>query len=353
MISGDDMFLPNSFFRFHASVVASLVALTLLVSACGSAQLASTNTPEATATVIPVPIKTSSSTPPSGPLEYVLQITGDTYPFSRPVGLAIGQQDRLYVADGGNHRIQVFDSTGQFLMTWGEEGSGKGQFKFSHAGDTDGGMAVDAQGNVYVADSYNFRIQKFTSDGEFLAAWGSKGDGDSQFRRPYDLAIDSQGNIYVIDDYRNDIQKFDSNGKFLTKWGGSGQEDGQLFDTGGIAVDGQDHIFVADYGNHRVQKFDSNGQFLIKWGSYGSGDGQFNSPSGISVDGQGYVYVVEEYGQRIQKFDSNGLFLFKWGSARKGEGEFFKPYDVVVDFQGNIYISDLLRDRVQKFQISK
>ncbi len=109
------------------------------------------------------------------------------------------------------------------------------------------------------------------------------------------MAIDNNGNIYMADYDNNRIYKFDSNGEFITKWGGTyGTGDGELNGPYGIAIDDLGYIYVADYDNCRIQKFDSNGGFITKWGSYGPGDGDFFYPWGIVVDNSGNVYVHDD-----------------------------------------------------------
>jgi DNA-binding beta-propeller fold protein YncE len=90
-------------------------------------------------------------------------------------------------------------------------------------------IAVDSSGYVYVADIYNYRIQKFDADGNFITKWGSEGTGDGQFYGPNGIAVDSRGNVYVADSYNNRIQKFDSNGNFITKWGSEGTGDSEFY----------------------------------------------------------------------------------------------------------------------------
>src|SRR5205814_1918932 len=154
-----------------------------------------------------------------------------------PWGVAVDASGNVFVADGGdNERIQKFTNTGTFLLTfgWGVAdgmaafetctcicqagitGSGDGQFN----GPVN--IAVDSSGNVYVADTLNHRIQKFTSAGNFLTAWGSHGSTNGQFGYPEGVATDGSGNVYVADTQNYRIQKFTSTGTFLTKWGGSG-----------------------------------------------------------------------------------------------------------------------------------
>ncbi|PYN82856.1 MAG: hypothetical protein DMD97_00165, partial [Candidatus Rokuibacteriota bacterium] len=104
-------------------------------------------------------------------------------------------------------RVQKFDASGTFLAAWGSSGSGNGQFGYPL------GVATDASGNVYVADPYNFRIEKFDASGTFLTAWGSQGSGDGQFALPlsgfpWGVATDASGNVYVADKYNHRIQKF-------------------------------------------------------------------------------------------------------------------------------------------------
>ena len=235
-----------------------------------------------------------------------------------------------------------------FETKWGSEGSGDGQFSYPQ------GVAVNAAGNIYVADSGNHRIQKFDSSGSFLAKWGSQGSGDGQFSYPEGVAVDASGNVYVTDPGNRfspnlRIQKFDSSGSFLAKWD-SEPGDGNLPHPAGIAVDdATGNVYVADRDNYWIQKFDASGSLLAKWGGLGSGDGEFWFPDGVAVDAAGDVYVTDAGNNRIQKFDSSGSFLSKWGSEGSGDGQFFVPRGVAVDAFGDVYIVDALNHRIQKF----
>jgi tripartite motif-containing protein 71 len=164
------------------------------------------------------------------------------------------------------------------------------------------GIAASSS-EVFVADSGNNRIVKYTSSGVFVAKWGSYGSGNGQFSDPEGIALDrGTGSVYVVDYYNHRVQKFDSNGTFLTKWGSLGSGDGQLNKPMGIGVDSAGYVFVADSSNHRIQKFTSSGSFLTKWGSNGSGESQFRYPAGIALDTFGNVYVSDQENNRIQKF---------------------------------------------------
>jgi len=269
--------------------------------------------------------------------------------FNYPTGVAVNASGNVYVAERGNSRIQKFSSDGTFITKWGSHGSGDGQFNYPR------GVAVDTSGNVYVTEwGGSDRIQKFSSDGTFITKWGSGGSGDGQFSNPLGVAVDTSDNVYVADFYNNRIQKFSSSGTFINKWGSQGSGDGQFYYPQGVAVDTSGNVYVieANYENSnlRVQKFSSDGTFIIKWGSYGSGDGQFSNPKGIAVDTSNNVYVVEPH--RVQKFSSDGTFITKWGSYGTGDGQFGGPIGIAVDTSGNVYVVDYDNNNIQKFSIA-
>ncbi len=252
-------------------------------------------------------------------------------------------QVNIYVADLDNDRIQKFDANGTFLLKWGTNGSGNGQFNKPY------GVAIDSLNNIYVADKDNDRIQKFDSNGNYLTQWGSGGSGDGQFGHPQGIAIDSSGNVYVVDLDHDRIQKFDANGTFLLKWGTNGNNSGQFNKPQDVAVDSSGNVYVTDQDNNRVQKFTSGGVYVAQWGSNGSGDGQFKKPIGIGVDNLDNVYVADRDNDRVQKFNSSGTFLAKWGSSGSGNGQFQKPQGVTADQLNNIYVADGDNHRIQKF----
>lgn len=249
--------------------------------------------------------------------------------FYLPTGVAIDLFGNVYVADTENYRIQKFDSEGNFLTKWGSFGKANGQFRRPYD------VAVDLFGNVYVADTYNHRVQKFDSNGNFITKWGG-------LDVPRGIAVDMYGNMYVSSDGTSDIRKFDSNGNFITKWGSYGTGNGQFRRPAGVAVDLLGNVYVADFHNSRIQKFDSEGNFLKKWRWGGS-------PWGIDVDLFGNVYVSDIGIYCIWKFDSNGTFITKLGSHGNGDGQFRRPRGVAVGLFGNVYVSDTDLHRIQKF----
>lgn len=304
-----------------------------------------TATPEATQTSQPT-IRTSRE-PAFLPAEFVWKITGDPNPFSRPIGVAVDTDGNIYVMDAGNSRVQKFDHNGRFLLMWGSQGAGDGQFSTSIPDE--GSVAVDADGNVYVGDSDNYRIEKFDRSGNFLAKWGTNGSGDGQFIEIADIAIDSQINVYVSDFLKNTIQKFDRNGKFLLTWGSSGLEVGQFSGAASIAFDGQGNVLVAEVETGRIQKFDSNGKPLSHFFLPQVADRPV-VPYAMALDSQGNMYISDNPARRIVKFDRDMQLLAVWGSQGAGMGQFMDMHTLRVDAEGNVYITDAANNCVQKLR---
>ncbi len=150
-----------------------------------------------------------------------------------------------------NDRIQIFDHKGNFSSQFGAEGHEFGQLYYP----TD--VVVDGEGNIIVADAYNHRLQKFSSDGRPLQSWGSWSGEEGQpgqFNVANALELDSNGRIYVSDFYNNRIQVFDSEGNFLFQFGDAADE-GKLQKPTDVAVSPDGFAYVIDFGNDRIVKF--------------------------------------------------------------------------------------------------
>ena len=261
--------------------------------------------------------------------------------FYDPRSVAVAPDGTVYVADTYNHRIQRFSASGAFLGTWGARGSGDGQFDRPH------GVAVAPDGTVYVADTYNHRIQRFSADGTFLGKWGSEGSGDGRFIRPEGIAVAPNGTVYVVDSGNHRIQYFSATGAFLGTWGAEGRGNGRFYDPRGVAVAPDGTVYVADTFNDRVQRFRADGTFLSTWGAFGTGDGRFVRPIGIAVAPDGTVYVADG---RIQRFRADGTFLGTWGGS--GDGQFMHPKGtaVAVAPDGTVYVADSYNHLIQRFR---
>jgi DNA-binding beta-propeller fold protein YncE len=203
----------------------------------------------------------------------------------------------------------------------GGRGSDKGQF------DSPTGIAVDASGNIFVADTNNARIEKFAPSGAFLSAMGIKGNGFGQLGAPNGIAVDKAGNIYVADAARHRVEKLAPDGNVIDEWKGP---DPGFYGPRRIAI-GPDHsIYVVDQGHTRIVKFSPDGRVLTFWGSKGTGDGQFDDHTSVAVDPKtNRVFVADPINKRIQVFDSNGRFLTKWLIPEWGRRYGFE--DLVID----------------------
>ncbi len=211
-------------------------------------------------------------------------------------GVAIDSADNVYVADVGNARIQKFDSSGGFLMQWNTVSTDAG---ISQPYD----LVVDGEGNVYTID-LEFFVTKYDKTGNFITRWGGEGRGDGVFVSPGFLAMDSSSNLYVADSQSSSIQKFDSNGQFIAKFPVPVKEGGDArFSTPyGIALDAGGNIYVTDYLSNRIVVLDSSGVFQFDFGSQGSDEGKLYGPADIAVDNAGNIYISETYNNRVQKF---------------------------------------------------
>lgn len=244
--------------------------------------------------------------------------------FYYPQGVAVDPVNgEVYIADTYNHRIQVFNAAGVFQRGWGASGNLNGLFAYPT------GIAVDHDaGVVYVADTNNHRIQMFTTAGVFTRGIGqgvswtgvapspSSSNLNGWFYYPRGVAVNN-GNIYVADSSNHRVQKFNTNGVFQTKWGLYGSGNGQLNYPSDIDVDDNGNVYVVERDNHRIQKFNQNGRFITKWSSYGNLDGLHSSPLGIAVDGTNdFIYISDTNNHRIQRFERFGFSFVITPSTR-------------------------------------
>jgi DNA-binding beta-propeller fold protein YncE len=306
--------------------------------------------------------------------------------FLNPVGLDVSSDGRIFVVNRTQIRVCICNMDEEFLGNFSSgPGSEDGQLHLPTA------MAFDSLDRLYVTDEMNHRVSIFDTEGNFLGKWGEQGDGDGQLNGPSGIDFDSEDNAYVVDQHNHRVQKYSPDGEYLLQWGEFGEGDGQLNLPWGLGIDGQNNVYVADWRNDRIQKFSPDGRFLASYGESGDGDGQFNRPADVAVDRDGYMYVADWENQRVQVLDPDGVFqlqlrgqatLSQWAddffAANPDEGEprsrsnltpsmpphldtpyhaasqseslFWEPICVTLDRQGQLYVTESRRHRFQVYQ---
>ncbi len=324
--------------------------------------------------------------------------------FNQPSGVAV-DNNYIYVADRNNHRVQVFNrSTRVFVTSFGSYGAANGQFNQP----TD--VAVDASGNLYVADFGNVRVQQFqplSGSWSHVRNYGTTGvpyvtDGN-HYNHPRGVAVGADGSIYIAEEagrrlvklspdgaliwatvtsnpgaqvhtpfvdvavgadrvyaatgWKNEVHIYDANGALKAAFGGFGSGAYQFNDAAGIGVSPNGDVYVADCGNHRVQVYKPS--FAHKatiGGSQGSGSNQFNCPQDVAIDATGLVYVADEGNHRVQVFNSNNNYQYvrtvgitNTTGAEHDRFSNWGPLRLAVDAQNRLYVSDGGNQRVQVF----
>ena len=256
-----------------------------------------------------------------------------------------GKIRRFYVLNIPNknirefqNRVAAFPATpgsksqakGPPTMFQGGKGNGKGQF------DSPEAIAVDGNGIVFIADTGNGRIEKFSPTGAFSSIIKIAGNGHGQRAEPSGIAVDRVGYIYVADVSRQCVEKLSPDGTLIAVW--KGPEPG-FYGPRRIAIDRDNSIYVVDQGRTRIVRFSPDGSVLSVWGSKGSGDGQFDDPTSVAVDLKtDRVYVADPRNKRIQVFDSTGKFLTKWVLPEWEQPQGFE--DLAIDSNsGRLYAS--------------
>jgi DNA-binding beta-propeller fold protein YncE len=279
-------------------------------------------------------------------LEFLWESPGDTDdPLSRPYGLGIDLEGNIWVSDAANDRFQILAPDGEYLETWGTPGTGAGEFEFysrrSGYGAPYGDVAFDTDGNIYVLDTGNFRVQKFAPDRSFLLAWGSEGEGEGQFLAAGGIAVGPEGAIYVSDERRSDIQKFDAEGHFLEAIEVPPDPDWSWLVPAGLTVDRGGDIWLTDFSSYRLLRIAANGELRATWGAMGSDDGELSTPNDVAVDALGRVYVADDGNNRLVVFGPDGRFLASAGGVGSDqERRFGEAGAVAVTADGIAYVSD-------------
>jgi RHS repeat-associated protein len=250
------------------------------------------------------------------------------------------------------------------------------------------GEAIDAHGNLWVADAAWGRLAEYSSTGTFIKAYGSWGAGSDQFETPRGVAINaSTKNIYVGDEDSSRVVELNEKGEFVRafgfgvsngesklqtcttscKTGIAGSAAGQFSEPQGIAIDSSGNLWITDYGDNRVEEYTEKGEFIAafgfgvangesklqtctttcKSGLAGSSPGEFYGPNFIAISG-GYVYVTDYGNNRVERFNTAKEYVSEFGSKGHGNGEFITPSGITAGPGGNLYIADYGNNRVQE-----
>lgn len=265
-----------------------------------------------------------------------------------PRTLAVAKDGTLFVADTRNHRVQHFKTDGTLINTFGSFGDnstgGAGAGLFNEIW----GIAIGPDGNIYLSDTWNHRIQVFTPDGNFVRMWGTFGQGDKpdSFWGPRALAFDSKGRLYIADTGNKRIAVFNTDGTFVTQFGSAGMELGQFDEPTGLAIDSNDQIYVADTWNQRVQVFvaDETGMFFTPvkaWDIAGwFGTSLDNKPNLAVSPVDQHLFVADPEGGRVLEFNPEGNYMRGWGRISTNPDGFGLVAGLAVDADGGVWVAD-------------
>lgn len=277
--------------------------------------------------------------------------------FKKPRSVAVAPDGSIYIADTDNHRIQHFDSNGTIISAWGE-------FADASQGNAPGGtfnepwgIAVGPDGSVYVADTWNHRVQKFSASGEFLMMWGMFGQAETpqSYWGPRGISVDPQGRVFVTDTGNKRVVVFDSQGVFITEFGLAGYLPGEFNEPVGIAISDEGIVYVADTWNQRVQALvedlDGNFQPLRSWDFTGwYGQSLENKPY-LAVNSEGHIFVSDPESYRIVEFDAEGNLIRYWGEIGTGADGLNLPTGIAIEADDGVWVADSGNHRILHFTL--
>jgi DNA-binding beta-propeller fold protein YncE len=241
-----------------------------------------------------------------------------------------------------------------------------GSFADSAVGDAPPGtfyepwsIALGRDGSVFVADTWNHRIQKFTPEGEFITQWGIFGQGETgdAFWGPRDIIVAENGHVYVTDTGNKRVAIFDENGNFITQFGSVGLLEGQFDEPVGLAMDSDGKIFVADTWNQRIQVFeqDTSGDYFQptnEWEIVGWYGQSLDNKPYLAINQEGHVFVSDPEGYRILEFDNQGEFIRFWGDYGSELDGLMLPTGLSFDANGGLWVADTGNHRILHFSLS-
>lgn len=257
----------------------------------------------------------------------------------KPFGVA-ARNGKIYVTDTGRPRVYVMDPKEQSLMVLGGSDVVKLELPL--------GVAVAADGTIYVSDGELKKILVFDEKGNVIREIGKKGD----FQNNAGIALNEElKRLYVVDSKGHTVRVYSVQGEPLFQFGKNGPNDGDLFFPANIAIDRRNgNVAVVDTQHFKVQIYDKDGRFLKKFGQLGDTPGTFSRPKGVGIDSEGNLYVTDAAFDNIQIFNENTQLLLLMGSAGTAPGYYQVPAGAYVDENDTLYVVDQLNHRVQVYQ---
>jgi len=284
-----------------------------------------------------------------------LVLTPKVSSLNGPRNMALAPDGSVYVVDSDNHRVLHLDLDGNVLHEWGGFGDVAANTGAPGTFNQPWGIVVDSDGFVFVADTWNHRIQKFTSDGSFVTQWGTfAGDIPDGFWGPRAIAIDNFGRLMITDTGNKRVAVFTRDGKFVTQFGEEGAQPGQFEEPVGIAVGADGKVYVADTWNLRIQVFESsdNGSTyysIQQWDVDGWESESTENKPYITVDANGHVFISDPEAFRVLEFDPTGQMVRGWGQYSNSTDGFGMPVGVVSDPDGKFWVVDKSNNWLLRF----
>lgn len=260
---------------------------------------------------------------------------------SHPTGIALDPQGNLFIADTGNDRVVKCDGEGEFIEEMGGFGWEEGQFNRPTYVAADHGL------NLYVTDTQNKRVQRLDRDLNFISIIRVEPTDDfSGFGLLEGIAVTSGGELLLCDIEDDHVIKLDNFYAYSRTLGGFGYGQGSLRDPLGIFVDRKEKVYVADSQNDRVAIFDLFGNYLKSLG-----EGVLRKPGGVAVGEDDLVYVANTDKNSIAIFDSEGNLVLEYGTWGSGMGNFSKPTDLKLGRDDKLFVVDSGNSRICVFEI--
>jgi DNA-binding beta-propeller fold protein YncE len=278
--------------------------------------------------------------------------------YRTPRNVAIAPNGDILVLDSLNGRVQRFDKNGKYLSKFGQIGNGDGQFTLAQYQSGPGGITTDEDGNIYVTDTWGYRIEKFDKDGKFLLKWGTaqdtKGDltankqNPTGFYGPRSIAYDQQaGELYITDTGNRRVVVYDKQGQFKRQFGSLGSGPGQFNEPESLALGPDGKVYVADLRNKRIEVLDKQGNYLSEIAVPSWKEGVLNEPY-LAFSPQGDLFASDPANGAILRIDKDGKPVTTYSSS--GGLAVINPVGLTFDKDGNLYIADAQRNAIVKFK---